>query len=226
MRKRDLFYVFRPGDEEDGGFEDDSATVFWDFVIEEHPVCLRHQQGNSGALKVSDFLTLGELHRTRLYDLWFRPWEVEHELSVTIPSPLWHTKTFLFDRGVGRDFTERDRLVLDRLQPHSDPSLADGEDAPSPLGGARRPRARLGRGFAWRDPLQPRGRDRVRLGTGAAAAARVLSRPARRTPSTCPRRMDRIGRDRGRSYAVATIGGSRSSARPMLSSWRRRSPTS
>jgi DNA-binding CsgD family transcriptional regulator len=31
---------------------------------------------------------------------------------------MWHTKTFLFDRRDGRDFSERDRLVLDHLQPH------------------------------------------------------------------------------------------------------------
>ena len=40
-------------------------------------------------------------------------------MSVPIPSPLWHTKTFLFDRGGEEEyFTERDRLVLDLLQPH------------------------------------------------------------------------------------------------------------
>ena len=44
--------------------------------------------------------------------------DIAHELNVPIPSPLWHTKTFLFDRAGNRDFTERDRLVLDRLQPH------------------------------------------------------------------------------------------------------------
>ena len=37
---------------------------------------------------------------------------------MAIPSPLWHTKTLMFDRTEGRDFTERDRLVLNRLQPH------------------------------------------------------------------------------------------------------------
>ena len=37
---------------------------------------------------------------------------------MSIPSPLWHTKTFLFDRSGGRDFSERDRLLLDLLQPH------------------------------------------------------------------------------------------------------------
>jgi DNA-binding CsgD family transcriptional regulator len=50
--------------------------------------------------------------------VWFRPSGVERELNVAIPSPPWHTKTFLFDRRPGRDFTERDRLVLDLLQPH------------------------------------------------------------------------------------------------------------
>jgi DNA-binding CsgD family transcriptional regulator len=120
VRKRSLLYVARPGDE-DGGEVDDSdedAALFWDFVIEAHPVCLRHQQGDPGALKISDFFTPRELHRTRLYDVWFRPWEIEHELNVPIPSPLWHTKMFLFDRRGARDFTERDRLVLDQLQPH------------------------------------------------------------------------------------------------------------
>jgi DNA-binding CsgD family transcriptional regulator len=119
VRKRDLHQVGRPGDEDDGeSAEPDS--LFWDFVIEAHPVCLQHQRGDTRALKVSDFYSLRELHKTRLYEVWFRPLDIAHELNVPIPSPLWHTKTFLFDRaGVGnRDFSERDRLVLQRLQPH------------------------------------------------------------------------------------------------------------
>ena len=63
-------------------------------------------------------MSLKELHKSRIYALWKRPWCVERELKVGIPSPPWHTKTFSFDRGPGRDFTERDRLVLDLLQPH------------------------------------------------------------------------------------------------------------
>ena len=117
VRKRNLHQVGRPGDEDDGE-SDEPDSLFWDFVIEAHPVCLRHQLGDTGALKVSDFYTLRELRGTRLYDVWFRPLGIAHELNVPIPSPLWHTKTFLFDRGGNRDFTERDRLVLDRLQPH------------------------------------------------------------------------------------------------------------
>jgi DNA-binding CsgD family transcriptional regulator len=63
-------------------------------------------------------VSLKQLRRSRIYALWFRPNGIERELNVAIPSPPWHTKTFLFDRRPGRDFTERDRLVLDLLQPH------------------------------------------------------------------------------------------------------------
>jgi DNA-binding CsgD family transcriptional regulator len=118
VQERHLYGLSRPGD----GVVDDSpgdARLYWDVVAKEHPVCLQHTQGFFGALKVSDFLTQRELHRTRFYDLWFRPCGVEHELHVGIPSPPCHTKTFGFDRKRG-DFSERDRLVLDLLQPHLD----------------------------------------------------------------------------------------------------------
>lgn len=115
VRRRTLLMVARAGDEEDD--DAPSEDVFWEIVME-HPVCLQHQRGVVAALKLSDFLTLRQLHATRLYDLWFRPFEVEHELNVPIPSPLWHTKTFLFDRAGPRDFVERDRMVLELLQPH------------------------------------------------------------------------------------------------------------
>jgi DNA-binding CsgD family transcriptional regulator len=117
VRRRHLLSVARPGEWEEG--EDDSDPLFWDFICEVHPVCVRHQAGVFKALKLSDFFSPRELHATRLYDLWFRPYGIEHELDVAIPSPHWHTKTFLFDRsGKSRDFTERDRLILDLLQPH------------------------------------------------------------------------------------------------------------
>jgi DNA-binding CsgD family transcriptional regulator len=100
--------------------DDDGAAAevsYWE-IAAEHPVCRRHSAGDSRALKLSDFMTLAQLRRSRLYALWFRPVGIVHELNMPIPSPLWHTKTFLFDRGSGRDFTERDRCVLEALQPH------------------------------------------------------------------------------------------------------------
>jgi DNA-binding CsgD family transcriptional regulator len=115
VRRRTLLYVARPGDPDDAGEGDEDWT--WD-VLDEHPVCRRHQHGDFRTLKVSDFLTQRDLHRTRLYEDWFKPQGFEYELDVAIPSPHWHTRTFVIDRGAGRDFTERDRLVLDLLKPH------------------------------------------------------------------------------------------------------------
>ena len=116
VRRRRILLVGRPDDEVDG-FELDDETR-WRVLLEEHPLCLRQQEGHFGAVKLSDFLTRRELHRTWVYDNFLAPFHTEYELEVPIPSPLWHTKTFLFGRSGGRDFTERDRLLLDLLQPH------------------------------------------------------------------------------------------------------------
>jgi DNA-binding CsgD family transcriptional regulator len=114
VRQRVLHTVGRRGDECDDG---DVSVSYWD-IAAEHPICSWHNRGDFRALKLSDFLTLTQLRRTRIYALWFRPVGIERDLAVAIPSPPWHTKTFIFERGPGRDFTERDRLMLDLLQPH------------------------------------------------------------------------------------------------------------
>jgi DNA-binding CsgD family transcriptional regulator len=114
VRRRSLLNV---DDWPDDREPPDDETL-WRVLLEEHPLCLREKEGHFGAIKLSDFLTQRELHRTWVYDNWFAPCDVEYQLEVSIPSPFWHTKTFLFERSGGRDFTERDRLLLDLLQPH------------------------------------------------------------------------------------------------------------
>ena len=47
----------------------------------------------------------------------FAPAGVEFELELALPSPLEHTKTFLFD-DARHDFGERERALLNLLQPH------------------------------------------------------------------------------------------------------------
>jgi DNA-binding CsgD family transcriptional regulator len=115
-RVRRWALLFVDSSEEDSVEVEEELT--WRVCLEQHPMCVRHQDGHFGAMKLSDFLTRRELHRSWVYNNWFRLGGVEHELVVAIPSPLWHTKTFIVDRPGGRDFTERDRLVLDLLQPH------------------------------------------------------------------------------------------------------------
>jgi DNA-binding CsgD family transcriptional regulator len=69
-------------------------------------------------LRLSDVITRRELRRNGFYDQFFKPWGVAHELKVRLQSPPWHAKTFMFNRKPGRDFTMRDRLVLELLTPH------------------------------------------------------------------------------------------------------------
>jgi len=83
VRRRDLLLVVWP-DEEDVEFEDD---VIWRVILEEHPLCLQQREGRFDAMKLSDFLTQRELHGTWVYDNWFRPLGIEHQLEVAIPSP-------------------------------------------------------------------------------------------------------------------------------------------
>jgi DNA-binding CsgD family transcriptional regulator len=116
VRRRNILEVVRPGEDDDTDAAD--LDLYWDVVAFEHPICAPPNTGSHSAEKLSDYVSLSDLRRSRVYDIWFRPYGVERELSVGIPSPLWHTKVLMFDRGPGRDFSERDRSVLNFLRPH------------------------------------------------------------------------------------------------------------
>jgi DNA-binding NarL/FixJ family response regulator len=88
-------------------------------LMEEHPVCAyMARTGDLTAHKISDFATLRRWHQLGIYTEYFRPYGVEYRLVVGLPAPPPHKKTLLFDRGGDRDFGERDRVLLNRLQPH------------------------------------------------------------------------------------------------------------
>jgi DNA-binding CsgD family transcriptional regulator len=116
VRRREIFYVTRPGEAEEE--PEVHPNLYWDTVAYLHPICAPPNMGNHGAEKLSDYVSLRELRSSHVYDIWFGPYGVERELSVGLPAPFWHTKVLMFDRGKGRDFTERDRAVLNRLRPH------------------------------------------------------------------------------------------------------------
>jgi DNA-binding CsgD family transcriptional regulator len=67
-------------------------------------------------VKISDFFSRRELHRLELYSERLRPNGTEDELEVGISSSPRCTRNFLFHSA--RDFDERDRQLLDLLQPH------------------------------------------------------------------------------------------------------------
>jgi DNA-binding CsgD family transcriptional regulator len=165
VRRRAILYVCRPG--EDEGPEPD-PNLYWDTVAYLHPICAPPNMGDHSAEKLSDYVSLSQLRSSHVYDIWFRPYGVEREITVGLPAPYWHTKVLILDRGKGPDFTERDRAVLDRLRPH----LAR-------LWHAARTRRLLASAFAELervDEHDPRGL--VLL--GAAGELEFVSPPARR----------------------------------------------
>jgi DNA-binding CsgD family transcriptional regulator len=113
--RRELAYAST--DEPSDG--DPGEEVFW-ALRHEWPTCSYEDRTlDFGAHKLSDFVTTRELRRLQIYNDLFRPWGLEHEISVGLPSPLTHTKLFLFSNGPdGRDFEERERTILTLLRPH------------------------------------------------------------------------------------------------------------
>jgi DNA-binding CsgD family transcriptional regulator len=103
----------RPEDE--GVFHKDWAEIK-PIVDAENPLLRHIWQG--GAVKISDFFTRRELHRTCIYNLCFKPYDCEDVLAVRLRiRRRARPKQFIFDRG-GCDFSERDRAVLDLLNPY------------------------------------------------------------------------------------------------------------
>ncbi|MGH3081579.1 MAG: helix-turn-helix transcriptional regulator [Gaiellaceae bacterium] len=119
VRRQPLMCLLRPGDDDVDDDDDDNITdEEWE-LMQEHPVCRRwREDGTFGALRLSDVVTRREFRRSRHYADYFLPWGMEFELKTRLPSPLWHAQTFALHRGGVRDFTPRDRLVLDLLTPH------------------------------------------------------------------------------------------------------------
>jgi DNA-binding CsgD family transcriptional regulator len=118
VRRRNLFFADRPGDWSDDDDDDEMTDEEWD-LTETHPICRRWwRDGHYSALRMSDVATARDFRQTRFYAEFWKPFGVEYELKVRLPSPEWHGQTLAFHRKAGRDFTVRDRRVLELLTPH------------------------------------------------------------------------------------------------------------
>jgi DNA-binding CsgD family transcriptional regulator len=90
----------------------------WWEIAHQHPICQYVEEtGDFRALKISDFLTRAQLHRLELYNERLRPFGFEYSMMLPFHSPPWHERGFNLYRS-RRDFSNRDRNVLDVLSPH------------------------------------------------------------------------------------------------------------
>jgi len=62
-----------------------------------------------------------------MYSEFFRPAGIEHEMMLCLPAGPMRTVRLLFFRGVGPDFSERDRALLMLLRPHLQQGYRDAE---------------------------------------------------------------------------------------------------
>jgi len=84
----------------------------------EHPLITRYHQTRDGqAFKISDFLTRSQFHRLGLYHELYRRVQVEHQIAFVLPTPPPLIIGIALNRG-RRDFSERERLLLNLLRPH------------------------------------------------------------------------------------------------------------
>jgi DNA-binding CsgD family transcriptional regulator len=95
----------------------DGERIF-DRYIPEHPL-IRYSKGKRGhgPVKISDFLSASQYHRLGLYNEFFRLIGVEDQLVMSLPSTLPVVIGIALNRS-RRNFTERDRMLLDLAYPH------------------------------------------------------------------------------------------------------------
>jgi DNA-binding CsgD family transcriptional regulator len=98
------------------GFPD--AFQIFEQHMHEHPLIGYHTRvRDSRVLKISDFLTAPRFRDLGLYREFFRRVGVEHQMVCTLPAKLPILIGIALNRS-GKDFTERDRLLLELLRPH------------------------------------------------------------------------------------------------------------
>jgi len=87
-------------------------------LIGEHPLMLHYfRSGDPTAIKVSDYLSPREFHRTRLYDELYRELQYEDHFVMHLFPPGASDQAVVLGRD-RRTFTERDREVLNLVRPH------------------------------------------------------------------------------------------------------------
>jgi len=89
--------------------------LYWELRDQEAVCEYFERTGDGRPRKMSDLLSRREWCARELYNVCYAP--LQYELAFRLPIDARYTKTFLF-RSSRRDFSERDRFVLELLQPH------------------------------------------------------------------------------------------------------------
>jgi DNA-binding CsgD family transcriptional regulator len=84
--------------------------------LEQDPIRHGPRRREWRALKLSDFLTRRERRKLDFYWYVWKPLGIDDSLRVWLPAPAGRARVIYLERGK-RDFTERDRSILELLRP-------------------------------------------------------------------------------------------------------------
>jgi DNA-binding CsgD family transcriptional regulator len=128
LRQRSILAASSEGFESDA--PDDDGTREYFRLAHEHPVCSYRTRTDdwTSAHKASDFSSQREFERSEIWNELYRADGIHYWLDVGIAPSGPRTRVFILTRG-DADFDERDRLVLDLLQPHLQKRYDDARTA-------------------------------------------------------------------------------------------------
>ncbi len=98
-----------------GPFEGDFPRLCGHYY-HESPLLRTYRRGEGSAVRLSDFVTQRQLHRTGLYAECLKKVSIEYQLTKGLPGPDGLV-TFLSLTRSARDFSERDRRLLNLVRP-------------------------------------------------------------------------------------------------------------
>lgn len=102
-------------DSDDDGPED---RRYWQLYRGFRPCHDPTRPASVRVVRWSDVYSQRELNNAPLYVEFWRPDGVKHGMLVELPAPPEHTRRVVFFRHSGRDFSHRDKLILELLWPH------------------------------------------------------------------------------------------------------------
>ena len=104
-------------------FPDDPAVeaLYWDYADECPTANYRWRTADVGAVRLDDVISRREWRRRDFYNAYWRPYDLEHYLEVELPArPRHHHFVSVVRHRDARNFSERDRDLLELLRPHLD----------------------------------------------------------------------------------------------------------
>jgi DNA-binding CsgD family transcriptional regulator len=94
------------------------AIAVFDHYFHEHPLVREHGRNPCAVTRrIGDLVDTASFRRSGLYNDYYRPIRIQHAMAVPIHVDRNVLVSFVLNRS-GRDFSDRDRAVLEVIRPH------------------------------------------------------------------------------------------------------------